>query len=173
MVQAAQEHANHVSLLEQTKQFADYIRSQSLEIRELAEMNEWLMVFANSLLAAPRARELRMREWPSIVPGATEDFHIVVNHHSRFGAAFVETGLDRADYETTITDLMTGQHSDPLRVVMFSIDTDRAEDVSHPIAQEILRRLELEGRSVPSELGEFIDRHVGRDRQLTLRLVLT
>ena len=69
--------------------------------------------------------------------------------------------------------LMTGQHSDPLRVVMFNPDTDRAEDVSHAIAQEILRRLGLEGRNVPSGLENFIDRHVGRDRQLTLRLALT
>ena len=65
---------------------------------------------------------------------------------------------------------MTGQHSDPLRVVMFNTDTDRAEDVSHVIAQAILRRLSLEGRNVPSELEGFIDRHVGPDRQLTLRL---
>ena len=90
--------------------------------------------------------------------------------YGRFGAAFAETGLDRADYETTIADLMAGQHSDPLRVVRFNTDTDRAEDVSHAIAQEILRRLDLEGRNVPSELEGFIDRHVGRDRQLTLRL---
>ena len=65
---------------------------------------------------------------------------------------------------------MSGQHCDPLRVVMFNTDTDRAEDVSHVIAQEILRRLGLEGRSVPAALEEFIDRHVGKDRQLTLRL---
>ena len=96
--------------------------------------------------------------------------HIVINHYGRFGAAFAVTDLDRADYETTIADLMSGQHSDPLRVVMFNTDTDRAEDVSHAIAQEILRRLGLEGRNVPSELEEFIDRHAGRDRQLTLRL---
>ena len=111
-----------------------------------------------------------MREWPSIVPGAPEDYYIVVNHYGRFGAAFAETDLDRADYETTIADLMAGQHSDPLRVVMFNPDTDRAEDVSHAIAQEILRRLDLEGRKLPSELKGFIDRHVGRARQLTLRL---
>jgi hypothetical protein len=40
-------------------------------------------------------------------------------------------------------------------------------------AQEILRRLGLEGRNVPPELEDFIDRHVGPDRQLTLRLALT
>ena len=71
-------------------------------------------------------------------------------------------------YETTIADLMNGQHSDPLRVVMFNTDTDRAEDVSHAIAQEILRRLGLEGRNVPSELEDFIDRHAGRDWPINL-----
>ena len=111
-----------------------------------------------------------MREWPSIVPGTPEDCYIVVNRYGGFGAAFAETDLDRADFETTVADLITGQHRDPLRVVMFNTDTDRAEDVSHVIAQEILRRLGLEGRSVPAALEEFIDRHVGKDRQLTLRL---
>ena len=50
---------------------------------------------------------------------------------------------------------------------MFNADTNRAEDVSHAMAQETLRRLDFGG---PSELEDFIDRHVGRDRQLTLRL---
>ena len=77
---------------------------------------------------------------------------------------------DSANYETTIADRINGQRSKPLRVVMFNTDTDRAEDVSHAIAQEILRRLGLEGSNVPSELEDFIDRHAGRDRQLTLRL---
>jgi hypothetical protein len=111
-----------------------------------------------------------MREWLSIVPGSPEDYYIVINRYGRFGTAFAETDLDRANYESTIADLMTGQHNDPLRVVMFNTDTDRAEDVSHDIAQEILRRLGLEGRNVPRELEDFIDLHVGSDRQLTLRL---
>ncbi len=112
-----------------------------------------------------------MRDWPSIVPAAAEDStssSIAWPH----GTAFAETDLDRADYETTITDLMTGQHCDPLRVIMFNPETNRSEDVSHVIAQEILRRLGLEGRDVPSVLEDFIDRHVGPDRQLTLRLAL-
>jgi hypothetical protein len=111
-----------------------------------------------------------MREWPSIVPGTPEDYYIVVNHYGRFGTAFAETDLDRANYETTIADLMSGQHCDPLRVVMFNPDTDHAGDVSHAVAQEILRRLGLEGRCVPPVLEDFIDRHVGKDHQLTLRL---
>jgi hypothetical protein len=111
-----------------------------------------------------------MRVGPSIVPGAPEDCYIVVNNYGALGPAFAETDLDRADYETTIRDLITGQHSDPLRVVMFNTDTNRAEDVSHAVAQEVLRRLSLEGRAVPAGLEGFIDRHVGDDRQLTLRL---
>ena len=42
---------------------------------------------------------------------------------------------DSANYETTIADRINGQRSKPLRVVMFNTDTDRAEDVSHAIAQ--------------------------------------
>ena len=61
-----------------------------------------------------------MREWPSIVPVAPEIFQ--------------PWGDVTLNYETTIADLMTGQHSDPLRVVMFSADTDRAEDVSRALA---------------------------------------
>ena len=113
-----------------------------------------------------------MRTGPSIVPGTPEDYYIVINHYGRFGTAFAETDLDRADYETTIADLMAGQHNNPLRVIMFNPDTDHADDVSHAIAQEILRRLGLEGRNVPSALEDFIDRHVGKDRQLTLRLAV-
>ena len=114
-----------------------------------------------------------MRDWPSIVPATPEDYYLVINHYGRFGTAFAETDLRRANYETTVADLISGQHSDPLRVVMFNTDTDRAEDVSHAIGQEILRRLGVEGRSVPSVLEDFVDRHVGPDRQLTLRLALT
>src|SRR5712671_2498799 len=104
-----------------------------------------------------------MREWPSIVPGAPEDYCIVVNHYGRFGAAFAETGFDRADYETTIADLVAGQHRDPLRVVRFNPVTDRAEDLSHAIAQEILRRLDIKGRNVPPELERFIQHHEPAD----------
>ena len=52
-----------------------------------------------------------MRTDPSIVPGSPEDFYIVINRYGRHGVAFAETELCRADLETTIGDLMSGQHS--------------------------------------------------------------
>ena len=113
-----------------------------------------------------------MRTGPSIVPGASEDYYIVVNDYGRLGMAFAETDLKRANHETTIADLMSGQYSNPLRVVMFNPDTDHAKDVSQTIAQEVLRGLGLQDRDVPAFLEDFIDRHVGPARQLMLRLAL-
>jgi hypothetical protein len=54
------------------------------------------------------------RSWtPSIVPnGHDQNFHIVVNNYGKLGPAFAET-----DLEATITDLMSGQYSDPVREV--------------------------------------------------------
>jgi hypothetical protein len=111
-----------------------------------------------------------MRSGPSIVPGSPENFYIVLNHYGRHGVAFAETDIERADYETTISDLISGQYSAPLRVIMFNPETNRSEDVSVAVAQEVLRRLGLEDRPVPRELEDFIDRYVGPDRQLTMRL---
>ena len=86
-----------------------------------------------------------MRTGPSIVPGTPEDYYLVINHYGRHGTAFAETDIHRADYETTIADLMSGQHCDPLRVIMFNPETDRSDDVSHAVVQDILRRLSLGG----------------------------
>jgi hypothetical protein len=109
---------------------------------------------------------------PSIVPSSgtqEQDYHIVLNGF-RDGPAFLETDLDRADLETIIGNLMAGEYSDPLRVVMLNPETERCEDVSHAVATELLRRLGIEGRELPSYLEGFIDRHVGPDRELTLGL---
>jgi hypothetical protein len=105
-----------------------------------------------------------MREMPSIVPGAAEqDYYIIINDF-RDGPAFLETDVDRADLETTITNLMTAQYSDPLRVIMFNPEANRSQDVSRAVANEVLRRLAFEGREVPPWLERFIDSHTGADR---------
>ena len=65
--------------------------------------------------------------------GYPEDYYIVVNHFGRFGTAFAETDLDRANYETTIADLMSGP---ALRSaaggIIFNPETVRSEDVLTP-----------------------------------------
>jgi hypothetical protein len=85
-------------------------------------------------------------------------------------AAFAETDLGEADLEATITDLMSGQYSDPVRVVAFNTAERWSEDASEDVAREILRRVDLAGGALPSSLAAFVDSHLGPDLQLTLQL---
>ena len=111
------------------------------------------------------------RSWtPSIVPnGPDQTFYIVVNNYGKLGPAFAETGVAEADLETTITDLMSGQYSNPVRVVAFNTSEHWAEDASEDVAREIMRRLDLAGGALPSSLVPFVESHVSPDRQLTVR----
>jgi hypothetical protein len=112
------------------------------------------------------------RNWTlSIVPnGHDQTFNIVINNYGTLGPAFAETDLGEADLETTISDLMSGQYNDPVRVVAFNTSEHWSEDASEDVAREIMRRLDLAGGALPSSLAAFVDSHVGPDRQLSLRL---
>jgi hypothetical protein len=65
---------------------------------------------------------------------------------------------------------MSGQLNNPVRVVAFNTAERWAEDASEDMAREIMRRLDLAGDELPSSLEAFMDRHLGPERQLTLRL---
>jgi hypothetical protein len=102
--------------------------------------------------------------------GHDQTFYLVINNYGTLGPAFAETDVGEADLETTISDLMSGQYSDPVRVVSFNISEHWSEDASEDVGLEIMRRLDLAGRALPSSLVPFVDSHVGLERQLTLRL---
>jgi hypothetical protein len=112
------------------------------------------------------------RNWtPSIVPtDHDQTIYLVVNNFRHLGTAFTETDVEQADLETVITDLMSGQYSDPIRVVAFNTAEHWADDVSQDVALEIQRRVDLAGDELPPSLAAFVDSHLGPDRQLTLRL---
>jgi hypothetical protein len=108
---------------------------------------------------------------PSIVPnGHDQTFYLVINNYGKSGTAFAETDIGEADLETTITGLMSGQYSAPVRVVAFNTAEHWSEDASEDVAREILRRLDLAGHELPASIQAFVDSHLGPDRQLTLRL---
>jgi hypothetical protein len=108
---------------------------------------------------------------PSIVPDGQEPtVYLVLNDFGRYGRAYSETSEERADLETTITDLIAAQYDRPVRVVAFNTAEGWSADVSEDIAREVVRRLDLAGDELPSALESFVDQHVGPDRQLTLRL---
>src|SRR5260370_42246496 len=108
------------------------------------------------------------RSWtPSIVPnGNDQTVYLVVNNFGNPGTAFAETDVAEADLETVISDLMSGQYSDPVRAVAFNTAEHWSEDVSQDVALEILRRVD----ELPSSIEAFVEMHAGPSRQLSLRL---
>jgi len=108
---------------------------------------------------------------PSIMPnGEDQTVYLVVDRFGALGVAYRETDVVRTDLETTITDLMSGQFNDPVRVVAFNTRERWAQDVSNDIALEIHSRSDIDGHDVPETLRDFVERHAGPDRQLALRL---
>jgi hypothetical protein len=103
------------------------------------------------------------RSWtPSIVPADHDQtIYLVVNNFRQLGTAFTETDVEQADLETVIIDLMSGQSSNPVRVVAFNTAEHWAEDVSQDVALEIQRRVDLAGDALPSSIEAFIAMHAG------------
>jgi hypothetical protein len=116
---------------------------------------------------------LRMRQaWtPSIVPdGSDQTVYLVLDDFGDLGRVWRETDVNQADLETVLADLMTGEYHDPVLVAAFNTAEHWAADVSADVAQEIRRRADLAGEDVSSSIVDFVDRHAGWERQLTLRL---
>jgi hypothetical protein len=117
---------------------------------------------------------MRNSNWtPSIVPGCADyNVYLVAENLGRLGQVWRETDCEATDLETVIQDLLTGQYSDPIRVIAFNTAEGWSQDVSEDVAQELRRRCDLQLRDVPSSVQDFVERHEGHDRhQLTLRLV--
>jgi len=98
------------------------------------------------------------------------DRYLVLNDFGRHGSAYCETSAERADLETVISDLMSGQCPAPVLIAAFNAAEGWARDVSKDIATGIMRRLGVAGDELPPSLEAFVDRYLGSDRQLTLRL---
>ena len=108
---------------------------------------------------------------PRIVPyGADQTVYLLVDRFGQLGSVYRETEVERTDLETIITDLMSGQFNDPVRVVAFNTLEHWSEDVSKDIALEIQTRCDIEGVAVPEHILDFVASHTGSTRQLSLRL---
>ena len=110
-------------------------------------------------------------DWtPRIVPyGADETAYIVVDRRGS-GSGYRETEVERTDLETVISDFLTGQFNDPIRVVAFNTLEHWSDDMSGEVATEIQIRCDIEGEPVPDHLRDFVDRHTSTIRQRSLQL---
>ena len=98
---------------------------------------------------------------PSIVPGLEDrDIYLVLDDfEGRLGRAWSETDEKHTDRETVITDLMTGQYSNPVRVVAFNTAEGWSRDVSEEIADQLVRWYAEQDKEVSPSLEDFIQRH--------------
>jgi hypothetical protein len=109
---------------------------------------------------------------PRIVPyGADQTVYLVIDRFDGMGTVYRETEVERADLETIIADLISGQFNDPIRVVAFNTLEHWSEDVSEYIAFEIQTRCDIEGVAVPEHIRDFVASFTGPTHQLSLRLV--
>jgi hypothetical protein len=104
-----------------------------------------------------------------VVPyGAAQTVYFVIDRFGKFSSVYRETEVERTDLETVITDLMSGQFNDPIRVVAFNTLEHWTEDVSNDIALEIQTRCDIEGVAVPEHIQDFVASFTGPVRQLAL-----
>ena len=109
---------------------------------------------------------MRKSDWtPSIVLNETDQtVYLVADDFGKNGRAWRETDYETTDLESVIQDLLTGQYTNPIRVVAFNTAEHWSEDVSEDVAHEIRRRCDLQMRDVPFFLQDFTDRYEGRAR---------
>ena len=104
-------------------------------------------------------------EWsPGTVPyGADQTVYLVVDRFSS-GTAYRETEVARTGLETVIAVFLTGQFSDPVRVVAFNTLEHWANDVSKDIAQVIQARCDIAGDPVPEHIRDFVESYAPTTR---------
>ena len=100
---------------------------------------------------------------PSLVPdGQPYDVaaYIVVNDYGQqLGRAYAETDEAKADEKTVVSDIISGQYSNPVRVVAFNTVEGWSRDVTEDIARAVLEQGESE-----SDLSESAKKFVERVR---------
>jgi hypothetical protein len=74
--------------------------------------------------------------------------HIVLNDFGELGRAFLETDELEVDEWTIISKIISGEYSNPVRVVAFNIAEGWSRDVTEDIAQAVIERGRRENYSM-------------------------
>ena len=95
-----------------------------------------------------------------VVPyGADETVYLVVDSFGANATVYRETEIEKSDLETIVSDLISGQFNNPVRVVAFNTLEHWAEDVSSDISAEIETRCDIDGVHVPEHVKDFVQIH--------------
>lgn len=98
-----------------------------------------------------------------LVPSFDVAVHIVLDDFGKAGRAYRETDEAQASLETVIDDLLTGQYSNPVRVVAFNTSEGWSRDVSEDVAREVVRRAVEQGRALAASSRQFVENLVDAD----------
>ena len=101
---------------------------------------------------------------PTLVPHSDGTVHIVLDDFGKAGRAYRETAEEDTTLGSVVDDLLTGQFSNPVRVVAFNTSEGWSRDVSEDVAREVVRR--LAGRRLAASSRKFVEAYVGEDELL-------
>jgi hypothetical protein len=99
------------------------------------------------------------RSSPSIVPGGEPAVYLVIENLGRLGSVWREADVEATDYETVFRDLLSGQYSNPIRIVGFNTAEGWSRDVSSEVAEDLQQRCDLENKVLPESLKAFFESH--------------
>jgi hypothetical protein len=103
------------------------------------------------------------RKSPSIVPGGeTTTVYLVVDNLGRLGTVWGAVDVEATDYETVFRDLLSGQYSNPIRIVSFNTAEGWSRDVSSEVAEDLQQRCDLENKELPENLKAFVESHAAK-----------
>jgi hypothetical protein len=97
---------------------------------------------------------------PPLYPKDDVTAYIVVEDFGDLGRAFLETDLAEADLGSIVRNMISGEYTDPLRVIAFNTVEGWSRDVSEEIAYDVLDRAYDADTTLSAGAKRFIDRHV-------------
>jgi hypothetical protein len=103
---------------------------------------------------------------PPLAPKLTDNVtvHIVLNDFGKLGRAFLETDELEADEWTTVSNIIKGEYSNPVRVVAFNVAEGWSGDVTEEIAKAVIERGETEGH-LSESAKKFVECVLGETLQ--------
>src|SRR5580692_3451876 len=96
---------------------------------------------------------------PSL-PDNDTDVYIVVADFGSNGRSFLETDVAQADRTTIVSNMISGEYRNPLRVVAFNTVEGWSRDVSEDIANAVLDRTYDTDATLNVGTRRFIDMHM-------------
>jgi hypothetical protein len=99
---------------------------------------------------------------PSIAPGNRDQtVYIVENDFGRAGRAYVETDVENAGIVEVTSRLLSGEYSNPIRIVAFNTAGGWSRDISEDIARIVADGFARRGEALPSHLLDFVESYLG------------